>query len=240
MLYFQVRSSDKEKVSETRVQTKDLVDHLLGKLSSRAESSEPSIPPGTKGGGTQSSNEPSSVFIPEIKVSFNTQEKLPWNMKKRYESLMRSKINPVLSHIGSRNAVEVLGVIIIMTIIKIIIVMMMMIIIMMMRRMTIMIVMMIMMMTIMMVMMIMMMTMTMMMMIKMMMMIMITIMMMMITMMMMIMITMMMIMIMMRMTIMIVMMIMTMMMMMMMMMMWVMKCLAASRGTVLLTLLATL
>ena len=86
------------------------MDHFLGKLSGKAESSESFVPPGTKGGGTQSSSEPSSSFIPEIKVSFNTQEKLAWNTKKRYESSMMSKINPVLTHIGSRNAVEVLGV----------------------------------------------------------------------------------------------------------------------------------
>ena len=101
---------DKEKISESRVQIKDLVDHLQGKLSTRPETTESSAPPGNKGAGTQSSNEPSSTFVPEMNVSFNTQEKMSWNTKKRYESLMVSKIKPLLTHISSKNAVEVIGV----------------------------------------------------------------------------------------------------------------------------------
>ena len=105
-----MRSLDKEKISESRVQIKDLVDYLQGKLSSRPEPTDSSAPLSNKGAGTQSSNEPSSASVPEMKVSFNTQEKMAWNTKKRYESSMMSKIKPLLSHIGSKNAVEVIGV----------------------------------------------------------------------------------------------------------------------------------
>ena len=105
-----MRSLDKEKISESRVQIKDLVDHLQGKLSNRPEPTESSAPLGSKGTGTQSGNEPSSAFVPEMKVSFNTQEKMAWNTKKRYESLMMAKIKPLLTHISSKNAVEVIGV----------------------------------------------------------------------------------------------------------------------------------
>lgn len=105
-----MRSLDKEKISESRVQIKDLVDHLQGKLSTRPEPAESSAPLGNKGAGTQSGNEPSSTPVPEMKVSFNTQEKMAWNTKRRYESLMMSKIKPLLTHISSKNAVEVIGV----------------------------------------------------------------------------------------------------------------------------------
>lgn len=105
-----MRSLDKEKISESRVQITDLVDHLQGKLSSKPEPTESSISLGNKGTGTQSSSELSSAFVPEMKVSFNTQEKMPWNIKRRYESLMMSKIKPLLTHMVSKNAVEVIGV----------------------------------------------------------------------------------------------------------------------------------
>ena len=106
----QVRSLDKEKISESRVQINDLVDHLQGKLSSKPEATESSAPVSNKGQGTQSGNELNSSIVPEIKVSFNTQERMAWNIKKRYESLMMSKIKPLLAHIGTKNAVEVIGV----------------------------------------------------------------------------------------------------------------------------------
>lgn len=110
MYFYQVRSLDKEKVSESRIQIKDLVDHLQGKLSSRPEPTDSSMLPGNKGTGQQSSYESSTTFVPEMKVSFNTQEKMAWNTKKRYESVMTSKIKPLLAHIGSKNAVEIIGV----------------------------------------------------------------------------------------------------------------------------------
>lgn len=108
--YARVRSLDKEKISESRVQIKDLVDHLQGKLSSKPETTESSAPLSNKGQGTQSGNELNSSIVPEMKVSFNTQERMAWNIKKRYESLMMSKIKPLLAHIGTKNAVEVIGV----------------------------------------------------------------------------------------------------------------------------------
>ena len=95
---------------DSRVQIKDLVDHLQGKLSTRPETTESSAPLSNKGTGTQSGNEQTSTFAPEMKVSFNTQEKMAWNTKKRYESLMMSKIKPSLTHISSKSAVEVIGV----------------------------------------------------------------------------------------------------------------------------------
>lgn len=104
-----MRSLDKEKI-ESRVQIKDLVDHLQGKLSSRPETTESSAPLSNKGTGTQSGNEPASTFTPEMKVSFNTQEKMAWNTKRRYESLMISRIKPSLTHINAKSAVEVIGV----------------------------------------------------------------------------------------------------------------------------------
>ena len=110
MYFYQVRSLDKEKVSESRIPIKDLVDHLQGKLSSRPESTDSSMIPGNKGTGQQSNYESSCTFVPEMKVSFNTQEKMAWNTKKRYESVMTSKIKPLLAHIGSKNAVEIIGV----------------------------------------------------------------------------------------------------------------------------------
>lgn len=88
----------------------DLVDHLQGKLSTRLETTDSSAPLSNKGTGTQSGNELTSTLAPEMKVSFNTQEKMPWNTKKRYESLMMSRIKPSLTHINSKSAVEVIGV----------------------------------------------------------------------------------------------------------------------------------
>ena len=87
------------------------MDHLQGKLSTRPEPAESSAPLGNKGAGTQSGNEPSSTPVPEMKVSFNTQEKMAWNTKRRYESLMVAKIKPLLTR-SSKNvqAVEVIGV----------------------------------------------------------------------------------------------------------------------------------
>ena len=108
MYFYQVRSLDKEKVSESRIQIIDLVDHLQGKLSSRPETTDSSMLPGNKGTGQQSNYESSCTFVPE--VSFNTQEKMAWNTKKRYESVMTSKIKPLWAHIGSKNAVEIIGV----------------------------------------------------------------------------------------------------------------------------------
>lgn len=105
-----MRSLDKEKVVESRIHIDDLVDHLQGKLSTRPETSESSAPLSNKGIGTQSGNEPASTFAPEMKVSFNTQEKMPWNTKKRYESLMMSRIKPSLTHINAKSSVEVIGV----------------------------------------------------------------------------------------------------------------------------------
>ena len=105
-----MRSLDKEKIIESRVQIKDLVDHLQWKLSTRPETTESSAPLSNKGTGTQSSNEPAATFAPEMKVSFNTQEKMAWNTKRRYESLMMSRIKPSLTHINAKSAVEVIGV----------------------------------------------------------------------------------------------------------------------------------
>lgn len=105
-----MRSSDKDKIVESRVQIEDLVDHLQGKLSTRPETTESSAPLSNKGTGTQSGNEPTSTFAPEMKVSFNTQEKMAWNTKKRHESLMMSRIKPSLTHINAKSAVEVIGV----------------------------------------------------------------------------------------------------------------------------------
>ena len=101
---------DKEKVSESRIQIEDLVDHLQGKISSRPEPTDSSVPLGNKGTGQQSGNEPGPNFVPEMNVLFNTQEKMAWNTKKRYESVMTSKIKPLLTHIGSKSAVEIIGV----------------------------------------------------------------------------------------------------------------------------------
>ena len=105
----QVRSFDKEKLTESRVKRNELVAHLQAKFS-RPELTESSAPLGNKGANTQSSNETSSTVVPEMKVSFNTQEKWAWNTKRRYESLMMSKIKPLLTHISSKNAVEVIAV----------------------------------------------------------------------------------------------------------------------------------
>ncbi|KAJ7390568.1 Eukaryotic translation initiation factor 2 alpha kinase 4 [Desmophyllum pertusum] len=59
-----VRSLDKEKISESRVQIKDLVDHLQGKLSTSLKRPSPQRPLVTKEQAQQSSNEPSSTFVP--------------------------------------------------------------------------------------------------------------------------------------------------------------------------------
>ena len=108
-LFLQVRSLDKEKITEIRVLNRDLVEHLLLKLNTRPETVE-TTHSGTKTTSIPSSSETSSSFSPVINVSFNTQEKLAWNTRKRYESQMFSKIGPIIQHIGSRNAVEVIGV----------------------------------------------------------------------------------------------------------------------------------
>ena len=106
----QVRSFDKEKLTESRVKRVELVAHLQAKFSTRPEPTESSAPLGNKGANTQSGNETSPTVVPEMKVSFNTQEKWAWNTKRRYESLMMSKIKPLLTHISSKNAVEVIAV----------------------------------------------------------------------------------------------------------------------------------
>ena len=110
LFFFQVRSLDRERVSESRVQIFELVDHLHGKCSGKPEVAECNAPPSNKCQGTQGSNEPSSIIAPEIKVSFNTQEKMAWNTKRRYESVMVAKIKPLFAQFSSKNAVEVIGV----------------------------------------------------------------------------------------------------------------------------------
>ena len=106
----QVRSFDKEKLTESRVKRDELVAHLQAKFSTRPEPTESSAPLGNKGANTQSGNETSPTVVPEMKVLFNTQEKWAWTTKRRYESLMMSKIKPLLTHISSKNAVEVIAV----------------------------------------------------------------------------------------------------------------------------------
>ena len=109
--FYQVRSLDKEKVSESLIQIHDLVDHLQGKLSSnRPKPTNSSMLPGNKAPGQQMNYESGSNLVPEMKVSFNTQEKMAWNLKKRYANVMTSKIKLLLAHIGSKNAVEIIGV----------------------------------------------------------------------------------------------------------------------------------
>ncbi|XP_074628735.1 eIF-2-alpha kinase GCN2-like [Acropora palmata] len=108
--FVRVRSLDRERVSESRVQISELVDHLHGKCSGKPEVAECNAPPSNKCQGTQGSNEPSSIIAPEIKVSFNTQEKMAWNTKRRYESVMVAKIKPLFAQFSSKNAVEVIGV----------------------------------------------------------------------------------------------------------------------------------
>lgn len=108
--FVRVRSLDRERVSESRVHIYELVDHLHGKCSGKPEVAECNAPPSNKCQGTQGSNEPSSIIAPEIKVSFNTQEKMAWNTKRRYESVMVAKIKPLFAQFSSKNAVEVIGV----------------------------------------------------------------------------------------------------------------------------------
>ena len=91
MYFYQVRSLDKEKTSESRIQIQDLVGHLQGKLlSSRPEPTDSSMLPGNKAPGQQINYQSGSTFVPERKVSFNTQKKMTPNSKKRYEGVMTS------------------------------------------------------------------------------------------------------------------------------------------------------
>ena len=109
--FYQVRSLDKEKFSESRIQIKDLVDHLQGKLSSsRPEPTDFSMLPGNKAPGQQINYESGSTFVREMKVSFITQQKMAFNLKKRYENEMTSKIKRLLADFGSKNTVEIIGV----------------------------------------------------------------------------------------------------------------------------------
>lgn len=110
LFFFQVRSLDRERVSESRVQISELVDQLHGKSSGKPEVAECNAPPSNKCQGTQGSNEPSSIIAPEIKVSFNTQERMAWNTKRRYENVMVAKIKPLFAQFSAKNAVEVIGV----------------------------------------------------------------------------------------------------------------------------------
>ena len=59
------------------------MDYFHSKFSGKNDITQSNAPPSNKGQGTQSGKELSSVIVPEIKVSFHTQEKMASNTKIR-------------------------------------------------------------------------------------------------------------------------------------------------------------
>ncbi|XP_031551320.1 eIF-2-alpha kinase GCN2-like [Actinia tenebrosa] len=108
-----VSIESRDKVTKSLVSTKDLLEHLQAKIFSRAETTD-SLISNTKGIISLSTTDHSTSASTDIHVSFTTQEKLQWNIKKRYESQMMAKIGPVVhqirQHISSKSGVEVIGV----------------------------------------------------------------------------------------------------------------------------------
>ncbi|XP_048580135.1 eIF-2-alpha kinase GCN2-like isoform X3 [Nematostella vectensis] len=109
-----VVSIEKDKLTKTSVSTSELVDHLQTKISSRVDSGDGTLVTSSGRSSTVPSTSTESNTIPNIHVSFKTQERLQWNVKKRYESQILARLRPTLQqmkqHIGSKIGVKVIGV----------------------------------------------------------------------------------------------------------------------------------